>query len=539
MYNLISFRGYFDFDFGNENIELLFNYVKIKRLFVCYQPVFKTYMSNESFSRKILNRFYQDLKKFAIEYKTKCVMFIGPPFVKDAYNMIIDSKYFKIVFIPYIIDPSYITFNNIVDQELLKNRKEIEGKCQVPSFYDFDINFVESKEIVIQAIKYFKRNANKVIFMQVDGKKARLSEYLKGICAIEPGEINYEITNKLTSEFKGKINIKSQLLKIDLNHLMKNLNIIKKTNKLPYVTIILTGRNDDYNGNFKERISNMFQSIAFGIKKYPGSNIKIMFVSYRNPVGKPHLPYILNIPEILKNKLEITIITDNDHDRFVDLLGNYRNLSFLEFIGKNVASRRTKAKFFLFTNGDNILPEFLFEVFSLRQLNPTFFYKTDRLNDDDLLINDNISMFEKSSYPWKYSATNYSFKNYFFHQRMYFHLVEEKYMEISGLGDFTLISKEMFDLLNGYDQHPTNWGTDHLLDTKMQRFAPNHISFRLNIPIFHQGHFTNHSQTQSWFHYVIMKEIKCKGFCIRKNFSFYNAIEYFGFPYLDIKVKPY
>lgn len=538
-YNMISFRGYFDFDFGSLSTDLIFNEISIKRIYICYQPVFRTFLFNETFSQMILNNFFKNLTSFVDTHKTKCTMFISPPFVRGAYDMLFGNRRFRLVFHPYLVDPTYAVVNNVIDQEIVRTRKTGLGKCEIPTQYDYYISFVKTKEIIKQILGIIGMSSDKGNIYFIDDEKTRLSEYLKSICIFKPypnDSNNYEIIDEILKNGGTKIQIPN-ISRKNINNFIKKSQVSKKEKEIPYITFVVAGRNDNYSGNFKKRIQNMFESISSGIEKYPGCNVEVVFVSYRNPINTQHLPYALNIPDNLKSRLKITIITDEDHENIVKIIGNHRKLDFLEFVGKNVASQRTETKFFLFTNGDNIFPEFLFEIFSLRQFNPSFFYKTDRLELSFLKTHCN------SSYPWLYDIPTdypiYKFQYDFFSQQMYFHMIDQKYMETRGLGDFTLLSSEMFNLIKGYDQHPTNWGTDHLLDAKMLGFAPKHISFRLNVPIFHQDHETNHSQTETTFHRTIIKSFKCKGFCTRCNVPFYNDGSYYGFPFINIITNYY
>ena len=137
----------------------------------------------------------------------------------------------------------------------------------------------------------------------------------------------------------------------------------------PYVSIVITGRNDDYGDNFLNRISTFVRSLAHQTQSYPGV-FELVIVEW-NPLsdrpglarvlpGTPGLPVrVITVPEHVHQQLNAT-------------------LPVLEFHGKNVGIRRAHGEFVLVTNPDIIFTDQLIDTLAKKQLRLDSFYRTDR-----------------------------------------------------------------------------------------------------------------------------------------------------------------
>jgi hypothetical protein len=62
------------------------------------------------------------------------------------------------------------------------------------------------------------------------------------------------------------------------------------------------------------------------------------------------------------------------------------------------------------------------------------------------------------------------------------------YEYVAGLGDFTLLSKELWDALGGYHIFTTNTYVDHLFKGKMLKLISGGYAVQLPNPVLHQYH---------------------------------------------------
>ena len=139
----------------------------------------------------------------------------------------------------------------------------------------------------------------------------------------------------------------------------------------PYISVVITGRNDDYGADFPLRLNTFIRSLDYQVAKWPGV-FELIVVEW-NPL-KDH-EGIDAIIEPTKN-LAVRVITAPAklHDTFES------SQSFLEFHGKNVGVRRARGEFVLVTNPDILFTQSLIDNIASRRLRNDTFYRTDRFD---------------------------------------------------------------------------------------------------------------------------------------------------------------
>ena len=116
----------------------------------------------------------------------------------------------------------------------------------------------------------------------------------------------------------------------------------------PYLTIIATGRNDDFGGDFNRRF---FRALDFNHLQLAAAGItyEFVFVEWR-PIDKRPLLASLLADEFVDSSLALrSYVVDPAYHQALSL--NPR-LQFQEFIAKNVGIRRARGEFVLTTNTD-------------------------------------------------------------------------------------------------------------------------------------------------------------------------------------------
>lgn len=145
----------------------------------------------------------------------------------------------------------------------------------------------------------------------------------------------------------------------------------------PYLSVVVTGRNDDLGGDFNGRF---FRALRFNHAALAEAGVphEFVFVEWAPLSGKPLLAHLVaeEFPELAGDRLVSYVVDPAYHDA-VSL--NPR-LKFQEFIAKNVGVRRSRGQFVLTTNTDIYLGRASVMVLARQALLPRTLYRTVRID---------------------------------------------------------------------------------------------------------------------------------------------------------------
>jgi len=161
--------------------------------------------------------------------------------------------------------------------------------------------------------------------------------------------------------------------------------------RVPYLSIVYTGRNDNFGGDFNDRFS---RALRFNHERLitAGLSYDIIFVEWRPVAEKPPLGHILRteVPEV--DPILTTIEVDA---RYHDAYSQNPRIQFHEFIAKNVGIRMASGSYILATNSDIYLSRATVAFVAQRMLRPMVVYRATRVDlkahldpsaiDDDVL----------------------------------------------------------------------------------------------------------------------------------------------------------
>ena len=132
------------------------------------------------------------------------------------------------------------------------------------------------------------------------------------------------------------------------------------------ISVVVTGRNDNYDGNFNERL---MTALRRNMQSLPGA--EFIFVEW-NPILRRKLLSVR-----IKNmfpEVRCFVVHPKFHRQYCIID------EFLEYPAKNVGIRRAKGEFILSTNSDIVLsPEVVHEM-RFRELNKREFYRATRVD---------------------------------------------------------------------------------------------------------------------------------------------------------------
>ena len=246
----------------------------------------------------------------------------------------------------------------------------------------------------------------------------------------------------------------------------------------PYLTIIVTGRNDDFGGDFNSRF---FSALRFNHECLRASGIphEFVFVEWRPLHGKPYLATLLGdaFPELSDDQLRSYVVDPSYHDA----LSLNPRIQFQEFIAKNVGIRRARGQFVLTTNTDIYLGRGVLEFLSDRSLSPRVLYRTAR---HDLKWDG-----DASSIDWDvlHDERNWEEVN---------HITPPWFTNASG--DFLLLDRETYHELRGFNEVYRN-AKIHMDGNFCVKAHASGVSLvDVGTPVFHVGRGTLHAQRNDY-----------------------------------------
>ncbi len=144
----------------------------------------------------------------------------------------------------------------------------------------------------------------------------------------------------------------------------------------PYLSVVVTSRNDDHGGNLKKRMQ-AFVDGWFHLAKRHGLSSELIIVEWNPPPEKARLAEALRWPED-KGPCRVRIIEvpNTIHQTF----DHASKLPLFQFTAKNVGIRRAWGKFVLATNIDILFSDQMIAYLARQQLDEGVLYRNDRLD---------------------------------------------------------------------------------------------------------------------------------------------------------------
>jgi hypothetical protein len=201
----------------------------------------------------------------------------------------------------------------------------------------------------------------------------------------------------------------------------------------PLVSIVLTGRNDGYGGDFTTRF---FRTLRFNHEQLNARGIahELVFVEWAPPAGAPLLfEQIFDaVPE-----LDRTVCSWYVVDRtYQEALSLNPRLEYLEFLAKNVGVRRARGQFVLTSNCDVYFGRRVLSTLETNALQPRVLYRAPR-HDIKLAVDQSALDWSVLEDPRNLDGPAY--------------LLKPPYMG-SATGDFVLLDRESFHEIRGFNE---------------------------------------------------------------------------------------
>jgi hypothetical protein len=201
----------------------------------------------------------------------------------------------------------------------------------------------------------------------------------------------------------------------------------------PFLSIVLTGRNDSYGSDFNERF---FRTIGFNHRELRARGIAHEFV-FIEWAPSPEVPRLLDlvfdaVPGLARHAVRWFLVDP----RYQDALSLRPQLRYLEFVAKNVGLRRAQGRFVLSTNCDIYLGRTVLDRLEAGTLEPRTVYRAPR-HDLKLAVDQTNLDWDLLEDPRNLDGAARRLK--------------PPYMA-GGTGDFILLDRETFHGLHGFNE---------------------------------------------------------------------------------------
>jgi hypothetical protein len=244
----------------------------------------------------------------------------------------------------------------------------------------------------------------------------------------------------------------------------------------PYISIIITGRNDNFGGDFNTRLR---RALEFNHAHLTARGIphEFVLVEWRPMPGKPWLSEWLadEYPHLVPHTLVSYVTALSYHEAY----SLNPKLQFQEFIAKNVGIRRCRGEYILTTNTDIYLSRGVLDVLEQRALEPRVLYRSIRID-----LKDNIDC-EQMVWEVLEDERNYDHIN-----------AVRPPLYTNASGDFLLLDRDSYHQLRGFNEvyRPAKVHMDSNFCQKAyssgMRITP------LAAPVYHVGRGTLNSQVK-------------------------------------------
>ncbi len=145
----------------------------------------------------------------------------------------------------------------------------------------------------------------------------------------------------------------------------------------PLLSLVVTGRNDDYGGQFARRF---FRTLTFNLEQLADRHVstEVRLVEWNPVPGRPLLAeqLLAELPARFRDHVTSYVVDG----RYQDALSLNPRLEYLEYVAKNVGIRRAEARLVLATNTDILFSASLVDVVASGTLRDGRVYRANRVD---------------------------------------------------------------------------------------------------------------------------------------------------------------
>lgn len=274
----------------------------------------------------------------------------------------------------------------------------------------------------------------------------------------------------------------------------------------PYISFVVTARNDNYGGNWTNRINAFIKVLAYQATRTK-LQCELVFVEYNPVSGKRNLYEELSLPQAEYLSIKFIVIPNEFHKK----IPRNNEVTICEFIAKNIGVRRAQGEFILATNPDIVFSDSLFDILSAKKLEKDTFFRINRKDTSINFVPPNLKpenvlkLVQKKVIKILYNNQTV-YVSYIEWFKMFIHSrtkkafrlcpifnsfkkidIDQNTIHENAAGDFLLMHRDLWYKVRGYDEETVGSGImdGYIMYMLYCKGAKQKI---LDVPIFHLYH---------------------------------------------------
>lgn len=466
----VPVKGPIAFNLSVEDAWIPLDYLNIERAIFIHQPVLFRHSHSDGgeYIEAMSSRYVKGVMKRLEKRNINTILVSNPPHFEFFADV---ARKARVVLLPHLID-----HKQPYDTENLVTRTILECRTKKQSIIESFDNEVITNMSPKQAASFILSDWKETGLFALEGDKSLQPTELK----IEGCTVAFTRTRHTFRALKKPSAIILSN-KVTIQSAIEHASRLLRPSNETYLSIIVGGRNDNYAGNFKTRAQNFLNEIGNSLERIPLANVEVVYVDYATPQGKENLNQVFTIPDNLKGRMKFIIVPEEFQTEKMKLYNI--KLGFLEYFAKNIGIRRSLGQFAVAMNPDSLLSDQFFEFVSQRAFSRGVFYISNRIMMEE---NETQSIEQvKINEPWNYEGHREFGKFWYLENNK--DTFGYEYGE-GGLGDFTMLSRDMWEAVNAYDELGSNFYVDHTFKAKMLKLICGGFAANLPAPVFHQYH---------------------------------------------------
>jgi len=209
----------------------------------------------------------------------------------------------------------------------------------------------------------------------------------------------------------------------------------------PYLSIVITSRNDDYQGESLKRMEMAINMLILQTKRYH-LKTELIVVDWNPPQDKPLLKDIITLPNNIDPLIiRFIVVPPSIHQKYICS----KKINIVVAAALNVGIRRAQGEFILPTSADIFFSDELVNFLALEKLEKQFFYRANRCDIRSDILNCSTLKEQMNFYK------NNIIKVYERSDDSCHGLASQPALHTNG-GDFILIAKEHWYRLHGWPE---------------------------------------------------------------------------------------
>jgi hypothetical protein len=520
----IAVKGINEIDFSSPDARQLFEGIVLRRAFVIYQPPLSRYSKTDGAGElnAIAAGYLKGISEFLNEREVPFVFAPVAPISEEVLAIALKNGG-CVVEVPNLVD--HLAFHDLENPMIRAVREcRISGRSFIEhapgaTVHSFTAN--EISKFVRKQIKdendlrkgRFSIHGNSNVTVE-QAVRIALEAAGFGSCDVSFGIWPHHIDDIPETHHQATVGDLDANVTAMIDRSFGEFSRQEKDS--PYFSIVVVGRHDDFSKGFEVRAQNFLNTVDQHLEKVPLADVEIVFVDYATPVRNTTLLHeVLTVGPHLKGKVKFVIVPEASHSQLLKRLNG--TISFPEYIAKNIGIRRSRGKFVLTTNPDDLLSIGFFELIAARQFNTALLYRAARWDQRNTTVHAIPELVRGLNEPWV-------MKEWDVNQRCQvqvprFSIINsnetlEQKLFPCGAGDFILMSKKMWDAVEGFNEFPANPNVDMLFFGRMMKFVPGFVQIIMYPLILHQRHVKRNifrPSIENTHEYVA--QYVCKGVC--------------------------